>query len=169
MKNGKKLGALCCAIALAVTCAVPAFAYDNNNSGGYHKVMSSHINNNHGDWIYTVSAEDNSGGTPYYTELRPKEDKSWAYVRSDSSNQSNLFCWVIRSRSNGYSGDETDRYYGHDTYNGASQNQVRVAPGREEFLTNYVREDNFDEAGIGFIMQKEYVDYTFWWSPDSIR
>ena len=62
----------------------------------------------------------------------------------------------------------TDRYYGHDTYNGASKNQVKVAPGQSKKLTNYVYEDGYSYAGIGFIMQKEYVEYNFYWSPDSI-
>ena len=149
----KKILCSILASALIVSCAaLPVFA------GNYQ------------DKLETVKAQDNSGGTPYYTEIyREKEDATSSYVSSRSSNKSNLFCWVVRSNNRyGSGGDDTDRYYGHHTYNGASQNQRRIAPGNYAYLPNYVHEDGYKYAGIGFIMQREYVEYNFDWSPDSI-
>lgn len=168
MKRFKKFFCSCTALALILSyAAVPAFAYEFN--GIKHKeVTSSVLRNNHGDTHYWVDAIDNSGGTPYYTDLRRKEDASSSYVRSASSNTGNLHCWVIRSHSDEISGDPTDRYYGHDTYDGASKNQVTIAPGQRKKLINYVKEDGYSYAGIGFIMQVEGVRYDFYWSPDSI-
>ncbi len=169
MKNFKKFFCSCMAVTVVLSlAAVPAFAYSNNDNGGNHKIVSSYSSGNYHDTLFTVSAIDNEGGTPYYTDFRTKEDATSSYVRSDSSNQSNLYCWVIRSSDGNYDGDVTDRYYGHDTYNGASQNQVRVAPGQHAYLKNYVHEDGYNYAGIGFIMQREAVEYNFYWSPDSI-
>lgn len=148
----KKILCSILASALIVSCAaLPAFASDYQ------------------DKQWHVRAEDNDGGTPHYTNFRSKEDDTSSYVSSWSSNKSNLFCWVIRSHNqNSYSGDVTDRYYGHHTYNGASQNQRRIAPGNYAYLANYVNEDHYAFAGIGFTMQREHVIYDFYWSPDSI-
>lgn len=167
MKKVKKFVCSCMAFAMVFSsAAIPAFAYDNNNNN--RKVVSSYRSGNVHDSLWHVAAIDNSGGTPYYTDFREKRDYTSSYVKSWSSNQSNLYCWVSRSSNGDFNGDPTDRYYGHETWDGASKNQVRVAPGHHAYLKNYVKEDGYRYAGIGFIMQMEGVDYDFYWSPDSV-
>lgn len=111
MKNFKRVVSGCLvSIFILSAGTLPAYAY-NPYDGNYR------------DTVCTVKAINNSDGTPYGTGFREKRNSSSAYVKSAKSNVSNLYCWVERTNnpnSNIY-GDCVDRYYGHNTYDGASK------------------------------------------------
>ena len=121
------------------------------------------------DSIVTVGPVVNDGGTPFMTRWREKRDATSAYVKNDASSGGSLLCWVHRSNSSTeYVSQSVDRYYGKLTYNGASKNAKTVKKNWYYYLPNYVHEDGYKYAAIGYIMNYEHVTYKFYWSPDSI-
>ena len=121
------------------------------------------------DSIIQIQAYLNDGGTPWQSEFRPKWDYTSSYVKNDNASGGSLLCWVNRSHTEtNYSDDTVDRYYGYLTYNGASQNAKTVYPNCYYYLPNYVKEDGYEYAGLGYIMNSEGVYYKIYWSPDSI-
>lgn len=121
------------------------------------------------DTTYIVEASRNSGGTPYSTNWRPKSDYSSVYCENTSSSGGSLTAWVERTNdTNNKSVYVVDRYYGSWSYNGATKNSKTLSKGTYYYLPNYVKEDGYSYASVGFIMNKEAVKYSIAWSPDSI-
>lgn len=143
-------------IVITLLCVFSIFALSTNAAG------------NISDTLHSVSAAQNSGGTPYCTSLRAKTDDTSVYVKNSAISGGAMSCWVNRSNS-ASSGGSVDRFYGVDAGEfGASQNQKYVPKGTYYYLPNYVYEDGYRYAGVGFIMHIEGVYYEFLWSPDSI-
>ena len=131
--------------------------------------VSAKAAGNYKDWIVECDALDTGGGTCWRTPWRSKLDNTKAYVKNTYDSGGAILCWVERSRSSfDQSADCVDRYYGHGSYNGATQNAKMVYRGWYYYLTNYVYEDHYSYAAIGFIPWTENVYYKFYWSPDSI-
>ena len=80
-----------------------------------------------------------------------------------------LSAWVQRTNNKNTSSVKTvDRYYGSWSYNGATKNMKNLPKGTYYYLPNYVKEDGYKYATLGYIMNKEAVSYHIAWSPDSI-
>lgn len=120
---------------------------------------------NYKDTLWTVEAINNSGGTPYSSAWRTKADSSSAWCENKTTSGGSLKVWV-NCKNNKSS--KVDRYYGSMSYNGATKNTRTLQKGEGCYLPNYVKEDGYNYAGIGFVMNRENVKYTFAWSPDSI-
>lgn len=118
---------------------------------------------------YTIAktAQQNSGGTPYMSAWKTKLTDHYVYVKNNSSSGGSLSCWVHRTNNSSSTSNNTvDRYYGKWTYNGASMHAVTVSKGKSKNLTNYVHEDGYTYAALGYIMNRENVAYSITWGPD---
>lgn len=124
---------------------------------------------NYKDSIVNIEAKDNSGGTPHRSIWRGKADYTSSWCENKKRSGGNLTVWVERTNNRKTTSVNTvDRYYGKWSYNGATKNSKRLKPGQHSYLKNYVKEDGYKYATVGYIMQKERVSYSFAWSPDSI-
>lgn len=184
MKFQKLIGTLLVATVLVSTFAVSASAtettpeyvdsymvgksitYDELSPGA----MGPTTRNNHQDRYIYISSYQNSGGTPYCSPtFEDKTDDSSVYVMNTYSSGGSLDAWVLRKKSINAK-IEMDRKYGggyNIPYNGPS-NKVRTARGDYNYLYNWVYEDGYPLAGLGYIMNTEGVYYEIAWSPDSI-
>lgn len=114
---------------------------------------------------------EQNGGDPYMGKFRGKWDYTSMYVKNSSSSGGSIYAWVHRSNSDasGQSRYTTiDRYYGNFTMNGPKKNRALVNRGAYQYLINFVREDGYDYATLGYIMNIECKPYTIYWSPDSV-
>lgn len=124
---------------------------------------------NYTNSIVNVEAKYNSDGTPCRSGWRPKYDYTSSWCENKKKSGGILKVWVQRTNNRNTSNyDTVDRYYGKWSYNGATKNSKRLKPGQHSYLKNYVKEDGYKYATVGFIMEKEKVGYSFAWSPDSI-
>lgn len=124
---------------------------------------------NYKDSIVNIEAKDNSGGTPHRSIWRGKADYTSSWCVNKKRSGGNLTVWVERTNNRKTTSVNTvDRYYGKWSYNGATKNSKKLKPGQHSYLKNYVKEDGYKYATVGYIMQKERVSYSFAWSPDSI-
>lgn len=90
-------------------------------------------------------------------------------ISARSNNGGTLSAWVQRTNNKNTSSVKTvDRYYGSWSYNGATKNMKNLPKGTYYYLPNYVKEDGYKYATLGYIMNKEAVSYHIAWSPDSI-
>lgn len=153
MKKFKKGIAVCLIlISMASIICIPANAVGN--------IQDKYIN---------VSASDNDGGTPRRSSWEPKEDTTSVWCENKSSSGGSLSAWVHRSNSKQSTSFYTvDRYYGSWSYNGATKNMKTVPKGSGKYLINYVKEDGYSYAALGFILNREHVAYRIAWSPDSV-
>lgn len=124
---------------------------------------------NYKDSIVNVEAKDNSGGTPSRSMWRIKADYTSSWCENKKKSGGILKVWVERTNDRKTTSVNTvDRYYGKWSYNGATKNSKRLKPGQHSYLKNYVKEDGYKYATIGYILNRERVDYSIAWSPDSI-
>lgn len=124
---------------------------------------------NYKDSIVNVEAKYNSDGTPRRSIWRVKADYTSSWCENKKRSGGNLTVWVERTNNRKTTSVNTvDRYYGKWSYNGATKNFKRLKPGQHSYLKNYVKEDGYKYATIGYILDRERVDYSFAWSPDSI-
>lgn len=124
---------------------------------------------NYKDSIVNVEAKYNSDGTPCRSGWRYKADYTSLWCENKKRSGGNLIVWVERTNNRKTTSVNTvDRYYGKWSYNGATKNSKRLKPGQHSYLKNYVKEDGYKYATIGYILDRERVDYSFAWSPDSI-
>ena len=124
---------------------------------------------NYKDSIVNIEAKDDSGGTPHRSIWRGKADYTSSWCENKKRSGGNLTVWVERTNNRKTTSVNTvDRYYGKWSYNGATKNSKRLKPGQHSYLKNYVKEDGYKYATVGYIMQKERMSYSFAWSPDSI-
>ena len=106
------------------------------------------------DTIFNISARSNNGGSR---------------CENKSTSGGSLSAWVQRTNNKNTSSVKTvDRYYGSWSYNGATKNMKNLPKGTYYYLPNYVKEDGYKYATLGYIMNKEAVSYHIAWSPDSI-
>jgi len=130
------------------------------------------------DYIIVIEAQHNSGGTAYISpQYRRKYNDTSVYCENYSISGGSASCWVHRLSTSGNSDVPTpntgnssrvDRYYGGTLpYNGPP-NRKLVPKGTYYYLPNYVNEDGYTHAALGYIMNKEVVKYKLGWSPDSI-
>jgi len=90
-------------------------------------------------------------------------------AKNKSTSGGSLSAWVQRTNNKNTSSVKTvDRYYGSWSYNGATKNMKNLPKGTYYYLPNYVKEDGYKYATLGYIMNKEAVSYHIAWSPDSI-
>ena len=143
---------------LAVTSAVSSVTCISANAAG-----------NITDTVINIEAKNNSGGTPRSSFWRHKTDYTSVWCENKSTSGGSLSAWVNRSNSDTNNSVYTvDRYYGTWSYNGATKNRKILQPGTYYYLPNYVKEDGYTYATLGYILNREYVDYSIAWSPDSI-
>lgn len=153
MKTSKKLIALF----LLLVCIASYCSYSVSAAG------------NITDTIINISATNNNGGTPYRSGWRTKTDYTSVWCENMSTSGGSLSAWVHRANStSATSASSVDRYYGSYSYNGATQNMATLPKGTYYYLPNYVKEDGYKYAALGYIMNKEKVSYQIAWSPDSI-
>lgn len=145
------------ATAMIVTSMFSTFALSANAAGNIN------------DTIVYKEANQNSGGTPYRSAWRGKWDYTSAYCMNTTTSGGSATVWVHRTNNSKTSSQYTvDRYYGKWSYNGATRNSKTVYRGKYVYLPNYVKEDGYNYAALGYIMNKEGVKYKMWWSPDSV-
>lgn len=143
---------------LAVSSVLSSFACINASAVG-----------NVEDTRIDIDAFNNSGGTPCRSKWRPKTDYTSVWCENKSSSGGSLSAWVCRTDNTSTTSVYTvDRYYGTWSYNGATKNKKTLPKGTYYYLPNYVKEDGYSYATLGYIMNKEYVDYSITWSPDSV-
>ncbi len=143
---------------LAVSCAISSFACISANAVG-------NIQNR---YIY-IKAINNDGGTTHRSSWEEKRDATSVWCENLSNSGGSLSAWVQRSNSTSAGSVNTvDRYYGSWSYNGATKNMKSLPKGTYYYLDNYVYEDGYSYAALGYIMSREHVDYHIEWSPDSI-
>lgn len=124
---------------------------------------------NYKDSIVNIEAKDNSGGTPHRSIWRGKADYTSSWCENKKRSSGNLTVWVERTNNRKTTSVNTvDRYYGKWSYNGATKNTKKLKPGQHSYLKNYVKEDGYKYATIGYILNRDHVDYSIAWSPDSI-
>lgn len=124
---------------------------------------------NYTNSIVNVEAKYNSDGTPCRFGWRGKADYTSSWCENKKKSGGILKVWAQRTNNRNTSNyDTVDRYYGKWSYNGATKNTKKLKPGQHSYLKNYVKEDGYKYATVGFIMEKERVSYSFAWSPDSI-
>ena len=98
-----------------------------------------------------------------------KKDYTSVWCENKSTSGGSLSAWVQRTNNKNTSSVKTvDRYYGSWSYNGATKNMKNLPKGTYYYLPNYVKEDGYKYATLGYIMNKEAVSYHIAWSPDSI-
>ena len=85
-----------------------------------------------------------------------------------AGNVSDTIINISTNNKNTSSVKTVDRYYGSWSYNGATKNMKNLPKGTYYYLPNYVKEDGYKYATLGYIMNKEAVSYHIAWSPDSI-
>lgn len=121
------------------------------------------------DTIINISARSNNGGTPCRSIWREKKDYTSVWCENKNTSGGSLSAWVQRTNNKNTSSVKTvDRYYGSWSYNGATKNMKNLPKGTYYYLPNYVKEDGYKYATLGYIMNKEAVSYHIAWSPDSI-
>lgn len=124
---------------------------------------------NYKDSIVNIEAKYNSDGTPCRSGWRYKADYTSSLCENKKKSGGILNVWVERTNNSKTTSVNTvDRYYGKWSYNGATKNSKKLKPGQHSYLKNYVKEDGYKYATVGYIMEKERVSYSFAWSPDSI-
>ena len=124
---------------------------------------------NYKDSIVNIEAKDNSGGTQHRSIWRGKADYTSSWCENKKRSGGNLTVWVERTNNRKTTSVNTvDRYYGKWSHNGARKNTKKLKPGQHSYLKNYVKEDGYKYATIGYILNRERVDYSIAWSPDSI-
>jgi hypothetical protein len=98
-----------------------------------------------------------------------RKDYTSVWCENKSTSGGSLSAWVQRTNNKNTSSVKTvDRYYGSWSYNGATKNMKNLPKGTYYYLPNYVKEDGYKYATLGYIMNKEAVSYHIAWSPDSI-
>jgi len=154
-------------LSLVLICLLSIFAF---SAGAAQNIADTYI---------TIQDVQNSGGTPYISSVyRRKYNSTSVWCENYSSSGGSAKCWVHRLSGNVNSmmidtpstgnANRVDRYYGGTLpYNGPSNSKV-LPKGTYYYLPNYVNEDGYTHAALGFIMIKEKVYYKFGWSPDSI-
>lgn len=153
MKTIKKAVALC----LALISMISVFCIPANAAG------------NITDSLINIKAVNNNGGTPRMSFWRSKRDYTSVWCENKSSSGGSLSAWVHRTNNTSTTSVYTvDRYYGNWSYNGATKNMKTLPKGTYYYLPNYVKEDGYTYATLGYIMNKESVAYSIAWSPDSI-
>lgn len=152
MKSSKKLISLMLTLVTILTASISV------NAVGNYK-----------DSIVNIEARNNSDGTPRGSFWRPKYDYTSSWCENKKRSGGNLTVWVERTNNRKTTSVNTvDRYYGKWSYNGATKNTKKLKPGQHSYLKNYVKEDGYKYATIGYILNRERVDYSIAWSPDSI-
>lgn len=131
--------------------------------------ISANAAGNITDTIINIKAVNNNGGTPCRSKWREKMDYTSVWCENKSTSGGSLSAWVHRSNSTSATSMNTvDRYYGTWSYNGATKNMKTLPKGTYYYLPNYVKEDGYTYATLGYIMNREAVAYSIAWSPDSI-
>ncbi len=153
MKVFKKTIALC----LVLTVMMSFFGISANAAGN---ITDRPIN---------IDANNNDGGVPYRSTWERKTDATSVWCENKSTSGGSLSAWVHRTNNTSVSSVYTvDRYYGSWSYNGATKNMKTLPKGTYYYLPNYVYEDGYSYAALGYIMNKEHIAYHIVWSPDSI-
>lgn len=107
------------------------------------------------DTIINISARSNNGGTPCRSIWREKKDYTSVWCENKSTSGGSLSAWVQRTNNKNTSSVKTvDRYYGSWSYNGATKNMKNLPKGTYYYLPNYVKEDGYKYATLGYIMNK---------------
>lgn len=122
------------------------------------------------DTIFEIEAKNNLNGTSRNSIWRIKKDYTSAWCENTKKSGGKLSTWVERTNNkNAKVGTTVDRYYGKWTFDqGATKNKKILKPGQHCYLPNYVKEDGYKYATLGYIMNRENVYYRIKWSPDSV-
>ena len=159
MKKIYKILCICLIISLTL------FSLPSSAAGNYH------------DTYVHVRAWEYSDGCQNYSEYREKWDYTSSYAKNYKSTTYSITVWVTRTNnlSDPWGGtknnDITDRYYGSIKQNwimSATKNCKVLLPGQATYLPNYVKEDGYKYAGIGFTIPESFGTIDIAWSPDSI-